>query len=45
MYFLGFNTMPRRISDYADYLFPWNSVSTTAVIALYLVLLTLILTP
>ena len=45
MYFLGFNTLPRRVADYADYLFPWNSVSTTAVIALYLILLTLILTP
>jgi cytochrome c oxidase subunit 1 len=44
MYFLGFNTLPRRIPSYADYLFPWNSVSTIGVIALYLCFLSLILT-
>ena len=45
MYFLGFNTLPRRICDYADYLYPWNSISTTAVITLYLLILTLLLSP
>ena len=44
MYFLGFNTMPRRIPSYADYLFPWNAVSTIGVISLYLCFLSLILT-
>lgn len=44
MYFLGFNTMPRRIPTYADYLFPWNSVSTIAVVAFYVCMLSLILT-
>jgi heme/copper-type cytochrome/quinol oxidase subunit 1/quinol-cytochrome oxidoreductase complex cytochrome b subunit len=44
MYFLGFNTMPRRIPSYADYLFPWNSLSTISVVAFYLCLLSLILT-
>jgi heme/copper-type cytochrome/quinol oxidase subunit 1 len=44
MYFLGFNTMPRRISSYADYLFPWHSLSTISVIAFYLLVITLIIT-
>ena len=44
MYYLGFNTMPRRISNYPDYLAPWNSVSTIGVITLYLTFLILILT-
>ena len=39
MYYLGFNTMPRRIPDYADYLFAWNHVSSISVIAFYLVLI------
>jgi cytochrome c oxidase subunit 1 len=43
-YFLGFNTMPRRICNYPDYLAPWNSVSTIGVITLYLTFLLLILT-
>jgi cytochrome c oxidase subunit 1 len=42
MYFLGFNTMPRRIPDYSDYLQGWNSISSTAVIAFYLSILLLI---
>jgi cytochrome c oxidase subunit 1 len=44
MYFLGFNTLPRRIPSYADYLFPWNSISTIGVISLYLCFLSLLLT-
>jgi cytochrome c oxidase subunit 1 len=44
MYYLGFNTLPRRIPDYADYLFTWNSVATIGVIALYTLFLILIVT-
>jgi len=43
MYFLGFNTMPRRIPDYADYLQTWNSVSSVSVLAFYLSILLLTL--
>lgn len=43
MYYLGFNTMPRRIPEYADYLQVWNSVSSCSVIAFYLALATLLL--
>lgn len=43
MYFLGFNTMPRRIPDYADYLQTWNSVSSVSVLAFYLSILFLTL--
>lgn len=44
MYFLGFNTLPRRISDYSDYLYAWNSIATIGVVSLYLLLVILILT-
>ena len=43
MYFLGFNTMPRRIPDYNDYLYLFNSISTITVIALYISIFTLLL--
>ncbi len=43
MYFLGFNTMPRRIPEYADYLYLWNNVSSTSVIAFYLAIAILLL--
>jgi cytochrome c oxidase subunit 1 len=43
MYYLGFNTLPRRIPDYAEYLFTWNSVATIGVIALYTLFVLLIL--
>jgi cytochrome c oxidase subunit 1 len=43
MYFLGFNTMPRRIPDYADYLQAWNSISSVSVIAFYIAIAILIL--
>jgi cytochrome c oxidase subunit 1 len=43
MYFLGFNTMPRRIPDYADYLQTWNSVSSISVLAFYISILILII--
>ena len=35
MYYLGFNTMPRRIAEYSDYLSSWNSVSSVSVITFY----------
>jgi len=35
MYYLGFNTMPRRIAEYSDYLSSWNSVSSISVITFY----------
>jgi cytochrome c oxidase subunit 1 len=44
-YYLGFNTMPRRIPDYADYLFTWNSISTIGVISLYIMFFILIISP
>jgi cytochrome c oxidase subunit 1 len=44
MYYLGFNTLPRRYPDYTDYLYTWNSISTISLITLYLLLLILILT-
>lgn len=44
MYYLGFNTLPRRIPDYSDYLFTFNSIITIAVITLYLLLTLIILT-
>jgi len=43
MYFLGFNTMPRRIPDYADYLQTWNSVSSISVLAFYISILIMLL--
>jgi len=43
MYFLGFNTMPRRIPDYSDYLHLWNSISSVSVIAFYLTTISLFL--
>lgn len=43
MYFLGFNTMPRRIPDYADYLQNWNSISSISVIAFYISILIMVL--
>ena len=43
MYFLGFNTMPRRIPDYADYLQTWNSISSISVIAFYICILIMVL--
>jgi len=43
MYYLGFNTMPRRIPEYSDYLQLWNSVSSISVISLYLSVAVLIL--
>lgn len=42
MYFLGFNTMPRRIPDYADYLQTWNSVSSVSVLSFYLSILVMV---
>lgn len=42
-YFLGFNTLPRRIPEYADYLQMWNSISSISVIAFYLSVLVLLL--
>jgi cytochrome c oxidase subunit 1 len=44
MYYLGFNTLPRRYPDYADYLYTWNSISTISVITLYLLIFILLLT-
>jgi len=43
MYFLGFNTMPRRIPDYSDYLHLWNSISSVSVVAFYITTLSLLL--
>lgn len=42
-YFLGFNTLPRRIPEYADYLQMWNSISSISVIAFYISILVLLL--
>jgi cytochrome c oxidase subunit 1 len=42
-YFLGFNTLPRRIPEYADYLQLWNSISSISVIAFYLSIFILLL--
>jgi len=43
MYFLGFNTMPRRIPDYADYLQTWNLISSVSVLAFYISILIMLL--
>jgi heme/copper-type cytochrome/quinol oxidase subunit 1/quinol-cytochrome oxidoreductase complex cytochrome b subunit len=43
MYFLGFNTMPRRIPDYSDYLQTWNHTSSISVLGFYLSVLLMIL--
>lgn len=44
MYFLGFNTMPRRIPEFADYLYVWHLLSSTSTLAFYIALLLLLLT-
>jgi len=43
MYFLGFNTMPRRIPDYSDYLQTWNSISSISVLSFYISVLVMLL--
>ncbi len=42
LYYLGFNILPRRILEYSDYLFSWNSVATISVVSLYMLILTII---
>jgi cytochrome c oxidase subunit I len=43
-YYLGFNTMPRRIPEYNDYLFIWNSISSISVLGFYLSLVIALIT-